>query len=119
MLLEPKTIVIGDKEVILSKFTSMDALRIIPQYALSRGKMYSTLVKLFMKNKDLNLDNIGTDFTPLTNEKLLIEILSHCGIPRENLQPLQLNNKQIICSHFTEWTDLLILEINIIGYNFQ
>lgn len=97
-MLEPKSVIICDKEFILSKFPAMEGRRIITQYGVTAAPKIG------------NYED---------NEKLTIQLMSYVGIPREGLEPLRLATRQLINSHMKDWVMLMTVEKEMMVYNFE
>lgn len=97
--IEPKTMNIGGKDFILSKFPATVGREIITQYPMTA------------------LPKIG-DYA--TNHELMLKIMRYAGVSIEGRQePLMLVTEDLINNHVAKTEDLMRLEWALIQYNFD
>ena len=96
-MLETKEVIVGDKVYVLSKFPAVAGREIMTQYPLSA------------------IPKVG-DYQ--TNEELMYKIMAYVGIkiPSTN-QTIQLQNKDMVNNHISNWEDLMKLEYMMMEYN--
>lgn len=102
-MLQPQTIEIetdsgAKKEYILSKFNCIEGREILTQYPLTGTPKLGAYAD---------------------NEKLMLRVLAHVGVPTPGGQPLKLSSRALITNHVPDATTLLKLEYEMFKFNFS
>lgn len=96
MLIQPKEIEINGKTYIISKFPAIIAREIIMNYPIA------------------NMPKVGNY---AASEEIMLKLMKHVAVPRENGEPLVLSNRDLINNHVLDWETLVKLEWLEIEYN--
>lgn len=101
MLLEPKEITIENPDgtestYVLSKFSAISGREIISKYPTA------------------NIPKLG-DYA--TSEEIMLKLMAHVGVPRENGEPLMLKTRALVDNHFKSWETLVKVEFAMMEYN--
>lgn len=101
MLIDPKEVQIttqsgGVKTFVLSKFPAIQGREIIAKYPLSA------------------MPKLG-DYA--VNEETMLKLMTFVGVPRENMEPMQLSTRALVDNHCGDWETLARVEFAMMEYN--